>query len=138
MRRKRVCFRENPVESVVVFDDSVARNHPDIIWYSLVEIQYIKERNLESIRRCRLYGPLEETERETFLGLDVLVERKKARWKRNQIYEAVFLEQSRQEVLHCPKSPERLAQAYRQKMDQVNMLVPSKRMCTPTCCSDLT
>lgn len=129
---KRVCFSENPVKSIVVFDDSVTRSHPTRIWYSVIEIQHIKARNLESIRRCRLYGPLEETERETFLGLDVLAERKKARWKRNEIYQAVFFEQSRQQIMRCPKSPELLAEAYRQKMDQVNKLVPCRRMCTLT------
>jgi hypothetical protein len=133
MCRKRVCFSENPVQSVILFDDTEAREHPALIWYSENEIQFIKERNLALIRRSRLYGPLEETEAETFLGLDVLVERKKSRWKRNQIYEAVFSEQSRQET--GPKSPELLAEAYRQKMDQVNRLVPSKRMCIPYSCS---
>ncbi len=107
MCRKRVCFPENPVQSVILFDDTEAREHPARIWYSETEIQFIKERNLALIRRSRLYGPLEETEAETFLGLDVLVERKKSRWKRNQIYEAVFSEQSRQEI--GPKSPELLA-----------------------------
>lgn len=126
--QKRVHFPNNPVQSVLMFENAEARNNPNVIWYSMNEIQFIKQRNLESIRRCRTCGPMDETEWETYLGLDVLAERKKARWKRNQIYQAVFLEQSRQLIENQQQIPELLAETYRQKMDQVNALLPPKRM----------